>query len=103
MRRITSAICSSTGKSWLGSETRLVVANTAVIESSSGIAAATAEPNTNSRITSVSGRAIMATFANMLLNASVVAFSVVTLPMCSTSMPGCRASTLSTAALIVSM
>ena len=100
---MTSAICSSTGKTWLGRETRPTVATTAVIESSSGIAAAIAEPNTNSRITSVSGSAIIDTLASMLLNAASVAFIVVTLPMCSRSMPACRASTLSRAALIVPM
>jgi hypothetical protein len=45
----------------------------------------------------------MVTLASMLPKAASVALVVVTLPMCSTSTPACRASTLSTAALIESM
>ena len=59
-----------------GQGDQLVVAKTAVIARSSGSSAATAEPNTSSRITSVSGRAIIPAFASMLLNAESTAFSV---------------------------
>ena len=71
---MTSAICSSTGMIWLGSAISAVVAMTAVIASSSGIRAATAEPNTSSRITSVSGIAIIPAVFSMLLKAASVAF-----------------------------
>ena len=56
---------------WLGRAIRLVVAMTAVIASSSGIKAATAEPNTNNRITSVSGIATIPAVFSMSLKAAV--------------------------------
>ena len=84
MSRITSAICSSTGTSWLGNAIRYTVATTAVIASSSGTSAATAEPKTNSRITSASGIAIVPALASMLLNAALTALVVLTLPSSST-------------------
>ena len=101
--RITSAIDSSTGMNWLGSAIRPVVAMTAVIARSSGMSAATAEPKTSSRITSVSGSATMPAVLSMLLNASSTALPVLALPSSSISKPGCRAAVLSTAASIVSM
>ncbi len=103
IRRMTSAIDSSTGMNWLGIAINAVVVKTAVIASSSGIAAATTDPNTSSRITRVSGMAIIPAFASMLLNAAVVSRSVVTLPSSSTEKPGWRFSALSTAASIVAM
>ena len=100
---MTSAICSSTAMNWLGIAISAVVAMTAVIASSSGIRAATAEPNTSSRITSVSGIAIIPAVFSMLLNAASVAFVVVTLPSWLTSKPLCSAAVLSTAATSLSM
>ena len=100
---MTSPICSSTGMNWLGSAIRLVVAMTAVIASSSGIRAATAEPNTSSRITSVSGIAIIPAVFSMLLNAASVAFVVVTLPSWLTSKPDARLRSCRRAASSLSM
>ena len=94
IRRITSAICSSTGTIWLGSAIRAVVAMTAVIASRTGIRAATAEPNTSSRITSVSGSAIMPAVLSMPLNASSTALPVLALPSSSMSRAGWRVSGL---------
>ena len=103
IRRMTSPICSSTGMNWLGRAIRLVVAKTAVIASSSGTSAATAEPNTSSRITSVSGMAIIPAVASMLANAASVALVVVTLPSWLTVKPVVPAAVLFTAASILSM
>ena len=103
IRRMTSAICSSTGMNWLGIAIRLVVAMTAVIARSSGTTAATAEPKTRSRITSVSGIATSPAVFSMLLKAASVALVVVTLPSWLTSKPGCLAAVLLTAASILSM
>jgi hypothetical protein len=80
-----------------------VVAITAVIASSSGTSAATAEPNTSRRITSVSGIAIMPAVFSIPANAASVAFVVVTLPSWLTSNPGWPAAVSFTAASISSM
>jgi hypothetical protein len=76
---------------------------TAVIASSSGTSAATAEPKTSSRITSVSGIAIIPAFASMLLNAASVAFVVVTLPSWLTWKPSRPAAVALTPSSISSM
>ncbi len=68
----------SIGKNWLGSETRPSVANTAVRPTSTGTTAATADPSTSRRITSVSTSAISPAFAIPELITLSSAFSVET-------------------------
>jgi hypothetical protein len=81
---MTSWTVSSIGMIELGNAIRPSVAKIAVSASRSGMRAAVSEPNTNSRMISVSGIESRPAFASMPLNAASVAFVVLTLPSSST-------------------
>ena len=90
------------GTPLLESARRPVVAATAVMPRSSGISAATSEPSTNIRMMIVSGIEMSPAFASPPLISASMALSLET-PSESIVKPGCRDSTWSTAATIVSM
>ena len=87
---------------WLENATRPNAATTEVRPTSSGIIAPTSEPSTIIRMMIVSGIEIMPALPSPPWISASSAFSVET-PTESKVRPGCRASTLSTAASILSM
>ena len=87
---------------WLESATRPNAAITDVRPTSSGISDATSEPRTIMRMMIVSGIEIIPALPRPPLISASSAFSVET-PMLSNVIPGWRAATLSTAAVILSM
>ncbi len=73
---MTSCTWASIGTIWLGMVISPKVANTAVSESSTGTSAPVSDPTTTSRISSVSGMAIIPALATPPLISVLRAFSV---------------------------
>ena len=94
-------IASSTGDSWLNSETRPIVPNTADRASSSGRPAATSEPKATMRISSVTGSDSVSAFLKSSSKTSPSALPALASPNCSMRRSGfarCAAATAASGA-----